>query len=231
MTGKNTMSKRFLIPKGALALVLGVSLLLTAGCGEEKKAPQKAKQVRQKIVVKQDQKKQAPAKAKKTVKPDAAASGKTNKTAAAQKKDTGVLLKTHTKILEEKKLAAGEWSYVPAGKIDPFAPPFQDKAERPKVEGKLKRREVPLTPLTRVDLSQLKLTAIILAGRGNKALVEEASGKGYVVAVGTDIGNKAGRVAEILIDRVVVDEEVENITGGYSIKKRELTLQKPPGEF
>jgi type IV pilus assembly protein PilP len=90
---------------------------------------------------------------------------------------------------------------------------------------------MPLTPLERVDLSQLKLVGIIQAPSGNKALVEEASGKGYIIKKGTFIGIHAGRVLEIQKDRVVVEEEVENVLGQFALDKKELKLQKPPGEF
>jgi hypothetical protein len=57
-----------------------------------------------------------------------------------------------------------------------------------------------------VDLSQLKLVGIIRASSGNRAMVEEASGRGYVIKKGTFIGINCGRVGQILKDRVIVDE-------------------------
>lgn len=90
--------------------------------------------------------------------------------------------------------------------------------------------EIPRTPIEKVDLSQLKLVGIIFASGGNKALVEDASGKGFVIKKGTSIGIKSGRVIKILKGRVVVEEEAESILGKTSLVKRELKLQKPPGE-
>ena len=125
--------------------------------------------------------------------------------------------------------------YSPAGKVDPFLPLFEEKPAVPEeaadAEKQKKTRRMPLTPLERVDLSQLKLVGIIQASSGNKALVEEASGKGYIIKKGTFIGIHAGRVLEIQKDRVVVEEEVENVLGQYTLEKKELKLQKPPGEF
>jgi len=71
---------------------------------------------------------------------------------------------------------------------------------------------------------------IIFASSGNKALVEDASGKGFVIKKGTRIGINSGRVIKILKARVVVEEEAESILGKTSLVKRELKLQKPPGE-
>ncbi len=135
----------------------------------------------------------------------------------------------------EKLIADAAGSYSPAGKVDPFLPLFEEKPAAPEESAdavkQKKKRRMPLTPLERVDLSQLKLVGIIQAPSGNKALVEEASGKGYIIKKGTFIGIHAGRVLEIQKDRVVVEEEVENVLGQFTLEKKELKLQKPPGEF
>ena len=135
----------------------------------------------------------------------------------------------------EKLIADAAGGYSPAGKVDPFLPLFEEKPVAPEetadAEKQKKKRRMPLTPLERVDLSQLKLVGIIQAPSGNKALVEEASGKGYIIKKGTFIGIHAGRVLEIQKDRVVVEEEVENVLGQFTLEKKELKLQKPPGEF
>ena len=87
----------------------------------------------------------------------------------------------------------------------------------------------PLTPLEKVDLSQLKLVAIIRALSGNIALVEEASGKGYVIKKGTYIGTRSGKVGKILPDRIIVEEESEDFSGKVSVREIEVKLN-PSGE-
>jgi type IV pilus assembly protein PilP len=118
--------------------------------------------------------------------------------------------------------------------IDPFEPLFRkEQPQKPQVRPGAQtqtRRPVKLTPLEKIDLGQLKLTAIIRSPVGKKALVEEASGKGYIIEKGTWIGVHAGKVMAITGDTVVVEEEVENALGEISLTKRELKLQKPPGE-
>ncbi len=118
--------------------------------------------------------------------------------------------------------------YNPSGKIDPFEPLFQEKATVAKKK-KIKRK--PRTPLERIDLSQLKLVAIILATSGNRALVEESSGKGYVVKSGTYIGINGGKITKIEREQVTVEEQFEDVFGKIQTQKRELKLPKPPGEF
>jgi len=119
----------------------------------------------------------------------------------------------------------GTVGYNPEGKIDPFAPGIPFGSEK-----QSKERRIPRTPLEMVDLSQLKLVAIMHAKSGNKALVEEASGKGFVVAKGTYMGINSGRVVKILKDSIIIEEEAENIIGKRIIQERELKLQKPLGE-
>jgi type IV pilus assembly protein PilP len=119
--------------------------------------------------------------------------------------------------------------YNPSGKIDPFEPLFKEKPVLAKDSKKIKR--TPRTPLERIDLSQLKLVGIILASSGNRALVEESSGKGYVIKKGTYIGTNGGIIVQIEKEVVTVEEKFEDYSGKIQSRNRELKLPKPPGEF
>jgi len=119
--------------------------------------------------------------------------------------------------------------YNPKGKIDPFQPLFQKKPKEVAAKKKKKRR-IRRTPLEKIDLGQLKLTGIIFKESGNKAMVEEASGKGYIIAKGTLIGTRWGKVVRIKKESVIVEEEGEDIMGKITLEKRELKLLKPLGE-
>lgn len=121
--------------------------------------------------------------------------------------------------------------YNPAGKIDPFEPLFKDRPSQKKIKKSNRKKRQPRTPLERIDISQLKLVGIILASSGNRALVEESSGKGYVIKKGTYIGTNAGRVTEISKHKVVVEEEYEDVFGKLKVQKKEIKLPKPPGEL
>jgi type IV pilus assembly protein PilP len=121
--------------------------------------------------------------------------------------------------------------YDPKGKIDPFEPIFKTKPREVTAKKKKRKRRIPLTPLEKMELSQLKVMGIIRAETGNRALVEEASGKGYIVKKGTYIGLNEGVVSKILKDRIIVRETVENYYGEVKIRNRELKIQKPPGEM
>ena len=136
-------------------------------------------------------------------------------------------IKTESDKPAELSETTDSYTYRIEGKIDPFASIFSTFADQ---NDKKKEKRIPLTPIEKVDLSQLKLVGIIFAPGGNKALVEDASGKGFVIKKGTRIGINSGRVIKILKGRVVVEEEAESILGKTSLVKRELKLQKPPGE-
>jgi type IV pilus assembly protein PilP len=120
--------------------------------------------------------------------------------------------------------------YDPKNKIDPFAPLFQTEPDQPVVPKRKKKRRQPTTPLEKIDLSQLKLTAIIRGPQGNKAMLEETSGKGYWIEKGTYIGRHGGRVTAVLNDRIRILEEIETILGELKTRFSEITLPKPSGE-
>ena len=116
--------------------------------------------------------------------------------------------------------------YIARGKIDPFEPLLKDKS----VFKKKREKRIPRTPLEKLSLSQLKLVAIIRAPSGNKALVEESSGKGYVIKKGTYIGLNSGKIIEIEKDNIIIEEEIQNIQGNMEVRQIELKLQKPSGD-
>jgi type IV pilus assembly protein PilP len=116
--------------------------------------------------------------------------------------------------------------YNPIGKIDPFQPLLAQKPEPVQEE----RKEItrPLTELEKLDLGQLKLTAVIIPATGGNSLAmveERQTSKGYVVRKGTYIGNNSGQIVEILSDRIILEEEI-SIGGNIEIRQRELKIQK-----
>jgi Tfp pilus assembly protein PilP len=122
--------------------------------------------------------------------------------------------------------------YSKTDKIDPFLAlvrvrdvGFADGEKRVK-------RRTPTTPLEKMELGQFKLVAIISTDKGGKlAMVEEQSGKGYSIRIGTFIGTNSGKVSDIQGNKVVIEEEYENNSGKIFTEKKELTLPKPPGEM
>jgi type IV pilus assembly protein PilP len=210
---------------------------LWVGCDKKAEPPPKTRKITKKIIIdkKDASKPQLP---KKT---DIPKSGSKQVTAKPIAKVSPDISKGEVGDLKEKRIASVSKTtekietpkiddfYNPKGKLDPFAPLIKEKPVALPVKHRKAVRRKLLTPLEKLDLSQLKLVAILRAQSGNKALVEEDSGKGYIIKKGTYIGTNAGRVTNILPDRIIVEEEVEDIYGKISVGKKEIEL-KPPGE-
>ena len=211
------------------------------GCDQQPAPVQQAKKITQKIAVaKKDETKpvqpqktdiKKPEPKKETVKEAAAVQPKA--TPAPSKAESGVPEKKPDVSTPTKpqigKTALLTDLYNPLGKLDPFEPLFQPKTIAVATK-KRKRRRAPPTPLEKVSLGQLKLVAIIHTPNENKALVQEATGKGYIVKKGTYIGLNSGKIAQILKDSIIIEEEVEDVYGKVTVSKKSLKLQKPPGE-
>jgi type IV pilus assembly protein PilP len=115
------------------------------------------------------------------------------------------------------------WKYDPTGKQDPFKSFILATAAQEETP-KIVRRQ--LTPLQKMPLSEIEsgLKAIIWGQLGNKALVEDATGKGYVVQEGTYVGQHDGIVKKIYEDRIVV-EEYRRDPGKGRLEPNEVVLK------
>jgi len=113
--------------------------------------------------------------------------------------------------------------YNPTGKRDPFQP-FIAAQSAVKPVGE----EIPVTPLQKYDLSQLKLVAIMVgtgAGEG-RAMLEDSEGKGYIIKRGVYVGVNYGKVTAVLKDRVIIEERYKDYTG--QVKEKEIVLRLRP---
>jgi len=117
-----------------------------------------------------------------------------------------------------------DYVYDPTGKRDPFQPFIATKTPvKPSGE------EVPITPLQKYDLSQLKLVAILVGKGGGRAMVEDSEGKGYIIEKGVYVGRNFGKVKTVLKDRVIIEERYKDYMG--KVREKEIVLQlHPPGE-
>ncbi|MCH6544457.1 MAG: pilus assembly protein PilP [Deltaproteobacteria bacterium] len=106
--------------------------------------------------------------------------------------------------------------YSSAGKRDPFRPFILEL--RPK-----RRRRENLSPLERVEVSQLKLVGIIWDIPEPRAMVEDTAGLGYVIKIGTPIGRNDGTVKVIAPKEVVIEENFFDFYGAK--KSREVKLR------
>jgi len=108
--------------------------------------------------------------------------------------------------------------YSSVGKRDPFRP----LSLKPKAS---QRARENLSPLERYELGQLKLVGIIWGIKEPRAMVEDATGLGYVVKIGTLIGPNEGKVKAIKPTEVVIEEHVTDFYGAK--KSQEVSMKLP----
>jgi len=130
---------------------------------------------------------------------------------------------------DEQKLAEQKKDrYDSQGKIDPFKPLFQEKPDvKAVVDNRPKRI---LTPLEKIDISQIRLVAVIMMKNKQIAMVEEANGKGYEVGIGTYMGKNQGRVTEIKNSSIIIKEIVKDFKGKLKERVQEIKLHKIDNE-
>lgn len=106
--------------------------------------------------------------------------------------------------------------YDPAGKVDPFVPFFVKDEERAssgmrKISSEPSKLP-PLPPpppgriLPKVEISELRLTAVIKGKNTAFAMVQGPEGKGHVLKEGEYVGKKGG-----LIESIVSKEEMTSL--------------------
>jgi type IV pilus assembly protein PilP len=199
--------------KGLLVFALLSVLLVPAkGAAQDEKATpsQKTKEAIEKF-------KKAPATAGQTV--DALKEAAKAKLQEALGGKQAAKAETASTTLPTKKAEQPERPrYSSAGKRDPFRP----LSLKPKAA--LRARE-NLSPLERYDLGQLKLVAIIWDIKEPKAMVEDATGLGYIVKLGTLIGPNEGKVKAIKPNEVVIEESLVDFYGAK--KAQEISMKLP----
>ncbi len=121
-------------------------------------------------------------------------------------------------------------TYDTKGRVDPFIPLLseqkEDAAVSMPVDNKPKRI---LTPLEKMDLSQIRLVAVIEMKGRSIAMVEEASGKGYEVTIGTYMGKNSGQVSAINENGIIIREYIQDFKGRRKELLQEIKFQKNEG--
>ena len=116
-------------------------------------------------------------------------------------------------------------SYTAISSLDPFAPLIQEKPPASPEPRKPEKPRRIITPLEKMTLNQLKLVAVVMGENRKIAMVEEASGKGYEVSIGTYMGKNQGQVVDIQFDRIVVKEMAADANGFMTERFQELKPQ------
>jgi type IV pilus assembly protein PilP len=103
---------------------------------------------------------------------------------------------------------------------DPFFPFLTQ--EIMKAEAKAKSE---LTGTRKFEPGQLTLVAIVSGRGGFVAMVQDASGVGYVLRKGTAVG-ETGKVIQIDPNKVVIEQSLKNVVGERISRTVEMILNK-----
>ena len=80
--------------------------------------------------------------------------------------------------------------------------------------------------MERYQLGQLKLVGIVWDVKESRAMVEDPAGLGYIIRVGTAIGENGGKVKSIGPREVIVEEPEPGVNGGTKMRQITLKLHK-----
>jgi len=141
---------------------------------------------------------------------------------AATDSDTSPQLST----LQKK---TDSFEYILEGRPDPFVPFITERATVPNAPSvdmnEIIEKDMVLTGMQLFEPGQLTLVALLQSGSEALAMVQDFTGKGYVITTGTKIGRK-GVVKEIAPNTVIIEETAETRAGKKIITKVVMTLKK-----
>lgn len=108
--------------------------------------------------------------------------------------------------------------YNPIGKPDPFMPTTVSTET-------LNKGKKKVLPLEQFEVNEFELVGVVTGSGIRKAMVQDLTGKGYFIQVGTRIGKMGGKVIRITGKEVVIKEPFNDFMGRRS--SRDITLKLP----
>jgi len=131
-------------------------------------------------------------------------------------------------------LKGANFTFLPAKPLDPFVP-FILPTQSGLPEEDEPQNGSPMTPLQRMTMSEIEkgLKAITWGDLGKRAVIEDSTGRGYIVAIGTPAGEHSGVITQIYNDRLVVQQEIwdrrakKRFPQDFTIKLVKKTDEKP----
>lgn len=125
----------------------------------------------------------------------------------------------------EIKKSAEAFEYQIEGRPDPFLPFITERASSNENPDEIVDRDQVLTGMQLFEPGQLTLVALMVAGSNKYAMVQDFTGKGYVIEEGTKIGRR-GVVADIVENRIIIEEQALTRGGKTLINKIAMVLKK-----
>jgi type IV pilus assembly protein PilP len=118
------------------------------------------------------------------------------------------------------------FEYVIEDRADPFVPFITDKSTAPTIDmNEIVEKNETLTGMQLFEPGQLTLVALLRRGNENIAMVQDFTGKGYVITEGTKIGRR-GVVKDITSKNVIIEETAETRAGKKIITEVVMSLKK-----
>ncbi len=125
---------------------------------------------------------------------------------------------------------AAQFEYQLESRVDPFVPFITEKAATSSADmNEIVDNKQPLTGMQLFEPGQLTLVATLRKNKDDVAMVEDFTGKGYVLLMGTKIGRR-GVVKEIDPNAVIIEETAVTRAGKEIITKVVMTLKKEGDE-
>ncbi len=125
----------------------------------------------------------------------------------------------------EIKKSTSTFEYQIEGRPDPFMPFLTERATNNENLDEIIDGNQNLTGMQLFEPGQLTLVALMVAGTGKYAMVQDFTGKGYVIEEGTKIGRR-GVVADIVQNKVIIEEQALTRGGKTLINKIAMVLKK-----
>jgi len=145
-------------------------------------------------------------------------------TLAAETTDTGTTIPT----AEVKSQPAFE--YQLENRPDPFVPFITEKAASSNVNmDEVVENDEPLSGMQLFEPGQLTVVAMVKTGKEYLAMVQDFTGKGYVLSEGMKIG-RHGVVKSFTPQSVIVEETTVTRAGKKSVTEVVMLLKKEEGE-
>jgi hypothetical protein len=119
-----------------------------------------------------------------------------------------------------------QFEYLIENRGDPFVPFISEKAATSTVDmNEIIDNKRPLAGMQLFEPGQLTLVALLKNGLSDVAMVEDFTGKGYILLEGTKIGRR-GVVKEIASNTVIIEETAVTRAGKELITQVVMTLKK-----
>lgn len=133
--------------------------------------------------------------------------------------------KTENAPGEQQAPPGDSFQYELTGRPDPFVPFIEPQVATKLDPNEIVEDEVELTGMQLFEPGQLKLVAVMFATDKKMAMVQDVTGKGYVISEGVLIG-RHGVVSEITTDQVIVTEKTRTRAGKEIINTVVMRLNK-----